>query len=125
MAKQKRNPRILVPFKPHTYELIRRLADLQDTSMAKVILQFFSEIEPMLVDIVVALEAAREAKGRPAAQLITAMAKLQSSIQGMTNKAVDQADMFAGSLSRTTEKLKKSAAKRPVKPVGARKRAAG
>lgn len=123
MPKQKRNPRIIVAFEREQYDLLKRVAELQDTSMAKVVKSFFELAEPMLRDVCVALEAAKEAKGRPAAQVIAAMSRLQASVEEATQQAVDQADMFSGALSRTTKKLKKQAARATEKGSGKRQRA--
>lgn len=120
MPKKYRNPRIPVAFTPSQYDVIHRLAELQGTSMAKVVKQFFEHVEPLLRDVVVALEAAQAAKGRPAAQLISAMANLQTSVQEMTQAAVEQGDMFSGQLERAKKKLRKRAVKAPVKRKRAR-----
>lgn len=118
MSKKLRNPRLQVVFTQQQYDLIRRLAELQDTSASKVVSQFVEHVEPMLRDVVRALEAAAEAKGKPAAKLLAAMADLSSTVQGMTQHAVDQGDMFAGQVERVRKRLRKP-------PVKAKKRAKG
>ena len=121
MAKVKRNPRIIVSFKPEQYELLKRLGELQEVPMSKVVQQLFNQVEPMLREVAVALEAAKAAQGQPAARLIAAMSRLQAAVQGTVEHAVEQGDMFSGQLARTTERLRR----RAVKPSGARKRARG
>lgn len=122
MAKVHRNPRVMVAFEPTEYELLKRLAQLQDTTMSKVVRQFFQQVEPVLREVVAALEAAAQAKGKPAAQLLAAMADLQTRVEGMTQAAVDQADMFAGRLERTRKNLRKAAVKAPEKRKRAKAR---
>lgn len=117
MPKQKRNPRLQVAFEREQFDLIQRLAELQGTSMAKIVKSFFEQVEPMLRDVVVALEAAKQAQGRPAAELLAAMARLQSAAGEMTEKAVSQGDMFAGQIARAAKRVRK----RAQKGVGAKR----
>lgn len=125
MAKVKRNPRIAVVLTPAQYDVVFRLAKLQGTTMSKVLGQLYEQVEPLLRDSVVALEAAAQSKGKPVAQLIEAMSRMQATIQKTTQFAVDQGDMFAGQVARATTTLKKRAAKRAEKPVAKRKRVRG
>lgn len=112
-------PRIALTFSPSQADLVRRLAELQQTSMAKVVLQLLELAEPTMRDLVAALEAAQAAKGKPAAQMLAAMARLQTTVEAITTKAVDQGDLFSGRLERAKKRL----AKAPGKPVRGRKRA--
>lgn len=123
MAKVKRNPRIIVAFKPPQYELIAKLAELESVPMSEVIRQLFTQVEPMLRDVAVALEAAKQAQGQPAAQLIAAMSRLQATVQASVEHAVQQGDMFSGQMGRTVKRLQKRAGRRKEKPAGKRKRA--
>jgi uncharacterized protein (DUF1778 family) len=112
-------PRIALTLTTSQADLFRRMAELQQTSMAKVVLQLVEQVEPAMREVVVALEAAQAAKGRPAAQVLAAMARLQTVVQESTNKAVDQVDMFSGQIERAKKRLNRG----PVKRGRARKRA--
>lgn len=98
--------RIVISMEPERVDVIRRLAYLQQMPMSKVIIQLVEQVEPMLIEIVAALEAAQEAKGKPAAQLIAALSKMQTAVQGASQQAVDQVDMFSGKMTRTIAKVK-------------------
>ena len=119
MAKVKRNPRIIVAFKHEQYDLIAKLAELQEVPMSEIVRDLFTQVEPMLREVAVALEAAKQAQGQPVAKLIAAMSRLQSTMQGAVEHAVQQGDMFSGQVARTTARLRKRAEKAP----GKRKRA--
>lgn len=113
-------PRLVVVLEPHQAEVIRRLAAIEGRPMSTVVRQLIDQVTPTLIDVVAALEAAQEAKGKPAAQLLSAMSRLQASVQSATEKAVDQADMFTGKMHRTIAKVKakaKAGARaKPAKP---------
>jgi hypothetical protein len=111
-------PRLTLTLTASQADLFRRMADLQQTSMAKIVLQFIEQVEPTLREVLVALEAAQAAKGRPAAQVLAAMARLQSTVEAITTKAVDQGDLFAGRLERAKKRLNRG----PVKAARVRKR---
>ena len=98
--------RIVISMEPERVDVIRRLAYLQQMPMSKVVIQLIEQVEPMLIEIVAALEAAQEAKGKPAAQLIAALSKMQTAVQGASQQAVDQVDMFSGKMTRTIAKVK-------------------
>jgi len=88
--------------------------------MARVVLDLIDQVEPTLRELVAALEAAQAAKGKPAAQMLAAMANLQTAVQELTDQAVDQADMFSGKVSRA----RRSIVRASQKAKGKRKRAA-
>lgn len=111
-------PRLTLTLPASQADLVRRLAELERTSMAKVVLQLLEEVEPTMRELLVALEAAQAAKGKPAAQMLAAMARLQTTVQRMTAKAVDQGDLFTGRLERAKKRLNRE----PLKRGRARKR---
>lgn len=111
-------PRISLTLTTAQVDLFRRMAELQQTSVAKVILQLVESVEPTMREVVVALEAAQAAKGRPAAQVLASMARLQTAIEAATAKAVDQGDLFSGRLERAKKRLNRG----PVKASRGRKR---
>jgi len=112
-------PRITLTLSPTQADIVRRLATLERTSMAKVILQLLDQVEPVMRELLVALEAAQAAKGKPAAQVLAAMSRLQTSVQSLTAQAVDQGDLFSGRLERAKKRLNRG----PIKRTKARKRA--
>ena len=88
--------------------------------MAAVVRALLDHVTPSLTQVVAALEAAQEARGKPAAQMLAAMSRLQSSVETLTDHAVNQADMFSGKIARVQRqvkaKAKAGARAKPAKP---------
>lgn len=101
-------PTVRVVVEPHQLALIKRLAFLQRTSMAKVFRQLLDAAEPGLVEVAAALEAAAEARGKPVAQLISALAKLEGVAHAMTKGAKAQGDMFRRQMGKERARLKEA-----------------
>lgn len=117
-------PRIVISCTPERYDLIRRLSVMQEQTMSRTVTDLLEQVEPMLREICAALEAAQQAKGKPAAKLIAALSHMQAAVQDAAAQAVDQVDMFNGRMSREIAKVK-AKAKAPAKSVKRAKPAKG
>lgn len=102
-------PRIVISCSQARHDLIHRLSHLQGQTMSKTVSQLIDQVEPMLMDICAALEAAQQAKGKPAAKLIMALSQMQAVVQDASARAVDQVDMFNGKIARQIAKAKAKA----------------
>jgi hypothetical protein len=87
--------RIQVSFEPHDYELIRRLAELQEQSMSAVVGDLFDSVSPVLERVCVVLEAARKAKRDAHAGIKQQVEKIEVEMRPLVTAALDQFDMFA------------------------------
>jgi len=109
-------PRIVISCTPERYDLIRRLSVMQEQTMSRTVTDLLEQVEPMLREICAALEAAQQAKGKPAAKLIAALSHMQAAVQDAAAQAVDQVDMFSGKMTRTISKVKAGARAKPANP---------
>jgi hypothetical protein len=87
--------RIQVAFEPHDYELIKRLAGLQDQSMSAVVGDLFDSVSPVLERVCVVLEAAKKAKENAHSGIKEQAERIEQEMQPLINAALDQFDMFA------------------------------
>lgn len=116
-------PQLKITFEPEQFQLLKRLSTLEEKPMSKVVKDLFEHVQPMLTEMVVALEAARAAQGKAPQQLLSSMARLNAAVQTATQAAVDQGDMFSGHIARVGKKLEKRAGRPKQGAVRKRKRA--
>jgi hypothetical protein len=131
MAKQKRNPRVYLALKPNEYDVVKRLAVVTGTTMAKALHGQIEAVVPMLEKVVESLEAAR-------AKLLGQAMQLHSDMDQVAARAMDNFDLFAtsaneaaaasgtpaaGLVGQETSGGKSVAARPNQRLVGTRKRA--
>ena len=88
------NPRIVVTVKPPQYELLKRLAAAQHTSMASVFLDLFETVTPVLERVVIALEAATEVQSQATAGLKRSVESAEQALRPLVATAQGQLDML-------------------------------
>lgn len=96
-------PRITITLEPEHYAVVRRLADLQETSMTKVIVQFFGEVAPILSKVADSLEAARRASDEARAKFVRAAEVAEEELRPLAEMVRNQFDFYAYELSRLSE----------------------
>lgn len=110
------NEQLRITMKPGMYPVLKRLAALQQVPMARVVVDLIETAMPTFKELVVALEAVEQAKGKPVAKVLAAMTKLETALHSIGNEAVDQVDMFSGQVSRMKHRAKvKAKVKRRAK----------
>lgn len=149
MATKYRNPRVIVAFKPHEFDIVKRLAAVTGTTMSKALHGQIEAVLPILEKVVESLEAAQRTKGSARAKLVAQAMTLHTDMDEVAAHALNQIDLFAsaaqghaaasanersesagqpqtvgGEARRTREKASPAPATRArVKPQKARKRA--
>jgi hypothetical protein len=111
-------PRLAITLSPEVEDTIRRLASLERVPMSRVVVQLLEHVMPQMQGIVAALEAARDAKGKPAQELLTALTRMQGAVEQAASVAVDQVDMFSGEVARVRKAIKRKPRKAPKKAAG-------
>lgn len=89
-----KKPRIAITLAPGLHQTIRRLAAFQRMSMARVVTELLTEIEPILQSTVAALEDVQRSKGKPAAALVTAMTRMQGAVEQLSQEVTGQLDFL-------------------------------
>lgn len=114
MPTKYRNPRILVAFKPHEFEVIKRLAAVTSTTMSKAVHGQLEAVLPIIEKVVATLEAAKEMEGLPRAKLLAGALKLHAEMDGVAAHALDQFDMFRAAATGSAAALGASVATAPT-----------
>lgn len=96
-------PRITITLEPEHYAVVKRLADLQETSMSKIITQFFGEVSPILSRVADTLEAARRASDDARAKFVRTAEVAEQELRPLAEAVRNQFDFFAEELSRLSE----------------------
>lgn len=96
-------PRITITLEPEHYAVVKRLADLQEMSMSKIITQFFGEVSPILSRVADTLEAARRASDDARAKFVRTAEVAEEELRPLAETVRNQFDFFAGELSRLSE----------------------
>lgn len=103
------NPRITVTLQPAVHALLRRMSELTGNSQSALVSEILEQSSPVFERVVRVLEAANEAKeemrGKVAADLANAQAKLERQL-GLSFEAIDEG--FAP-LLREAEAIKRRA----------------
>lgn len=89
-----KNPRINVTVTPERYELLKRLAGYQGSSMAGLVAETMEMMYPVMERVCVVLEAARRAQETSKEGFRDSIAKAEAEMLPLMYQAVDQFDMF-------------------------------
>lgn len=103
-------PRITITLEPEQHEILRRLADLQGTSMSKIVTDFLGEVTPVLLNVADTLEAAQRASLEARAKFVRTAEIAEEELRPLAEFARDQFNLFAGEIDR----LEKEVSPRPV-----------
>lgn len=95
MATKYRNPRVVVAFKPHEFDVVKRLAAVTGTTMSKALHGQLEAVLPILEKVVESLEAAQRTEGTSRAKLVAQALKLHTEMDEVAAHALDQIDLFA------------------------------
>ena len=87
-------PRIQVTVTESQYQLLKRLAQLQDRSMSAVLSELFDQIEPVYERVAVVLQAALRAQDSMKQGLIAATESAEAELAPMLAQAMGQLDML-------------------------------
>lgn len=103
-------PRITITLEPEQHEILRRLADLQGTSMSRIVTEFLGEVVPILANVVTTLEAAQRSSSDARAKFVRTAETAEAELRPLAEFARNQFDLFAGEISR----LEHASSPRPV-----------
>jgi hypothetical protein len=87
-------PRVQVTFTTAQYELLKRLAELQDRSMGSIITELFEQVHPVLERVAVVLQAAARAQVSAMDGLRTATEAAEAEVRPMVDEAMRQLDLL-------------------------------
>lgn len=94
MSTKYRNPRVIVAFKPHEYDIVKRLAAVTGTTMSKALHGQIEAVLPVLEKVVESLEAAQRTKGAARAKLLAQAMALHTEMDEVAAHALNQFDLF-------------------------------
>ena len=95
------NPRINITVKPERYELLKRLAAHQGTSMSGLVSETMEMMYPVMERVCVVLEAAKQAQESSKEGLRQTIAKAEAELLPMLYQAVGQFDMFVDDAAKS------------------------
>lgn len=96
-----KNPRINLTVTPERYELLKRLAGHQGTSMAGLVGETMEMMYPVMERVCVVLEAAKMAQQSSKEGFRDSIAKAEAEMLPLMYQAVDQFDMFVDDAARS------------------------
>lgn len=111
------NPRISVVVTPERHELLRRLASLQQSSMAQIINETMEMVYPVLERVCVVLEAANKAQETRKDGLRQIVSKAELELLPHLYDAVSQFDLFMCDLEANTGASASPAASDAIRKV--------
>jgi hypothetical protein len=88
------HPRLTICIPSHRHELLKRLAALQGSSMAKVVTETMETVYPVLERVCVVLEAAQRAQDSRKEGLRKAVAKAEQELAPTLYEVISQFDLF-------------------------------
>ena len=97
-----KKPRINLTLQPERYELLRRLAVLQESSMASIIIEVMDSVYPVLERVVIVLEAAKNAKTSQKEGMRKAVETAEEEMMPHMYEAISQFDMFMDEAAKAT-----------------------
>jgi len=95
-----KNPRINITVKPERYELLKRLAGFQGTSMSALVAETMEMIYPVMERVCVVLEAAQRAQESSKEGLRESIARAEEELLPLLYQAVGQFDLFVEDASK-------------------------
>jgi hypothetical protein len=96
-----KNPRINITVTPERYELLKRLAGLQGSSMSGLVSETMDMMYPVMERVCVVLEAAHKAQQTSKEGFRDSIAKAEAELLPMLYQAVGQFDMFVEDAAAT------------------------
>ena len=96
-----KNPRINLTLTPERYELLKRLAGYQSTTMAGIVSETMEMMYPVMERVCVVLEAAKRAQETSKEGFRDSIAKAEAEMLPLMYQAVDQFDMFVDEAARS------------------------
>lgn len=87
-------PRITITLDQHRYELLRRMAGYQGTSMSAIVGELVDTIAPVLERVCVAIESARKAQDSVRSNLARVAEESEAALLPMLEQAMGQLDIF-------------------------------
>lgn len=96
-----KNPRINITVKPERYELLKRLASHQGTTMSGLVSETMEMMYPVMERVCVVLEAAKMAQESSKDGLRKTIAKAEAELLPMLYEAVGQFDMFVDDAAKS------------------------
>jgi len=96
-----KNPRINLTVTPERYELLKRLAGYQGTTMAGLVGETMDMMYPVMERVCVVLEAAKMAQQTSKEGFRESIAKAEAEMLPLMYQAVDQFDMFVDEAARS------------------------
>jgi len=96
-----KNPRINITVKPERYELLKRLASHQGTTMSGLVSETMEMMYPVMERVCVVLEAAKMAQESSKDGLRKTIAKAEAELLPMLYQAVGQFDMFVDDAAKS------------------------
>lgn len=96
-----KNPRINLTVTPERYELLKRLAGFQGTSMSGLVSETMEMMYPVMERVCVVLEAAHRAQETSKEGLRDSIAKAEAELLPMLYEAVGQFDLFVDDAAKS------------------------
>lgn len=96
-----KNPRINLTLTPERYELLKRLAGYQGSTMAGLVSETMEMMYPVMERVCVVLEAAKRAQETSKEGFRDSIAKAEAEMLPLMYQAVDQFDMFVDEAARS------------------------
>lgn len=109
-----KKPRLNLTLEPQRYELLKRLAEQQGTSMSAIVVELLDTVAPVLERVCVAVENARKAQESVKLNLVKTAEEAEASLAPMLAEAMGQLDMFLGACNEAGEGAAEAENPRPV-----------
>lgn len=110
-------PRITITLEPDQHDVLRRLADLQRTSMSKIVAEFLGEVTPILENVANALEAVQRASSDARAKFVRTAEVAEEELRPLAEFARSQFDMFAAEIGRIEQEATGASKGKSPRPV--------
>lgn len=114
-----KNPRIALTLQPYRYDLLKRMAALQGTTMASVVSDVLEELYPVLERVCVALEMAKQAQESSKQGLRESVDRSLGELLPIITASQAQLDMFLGSVETAVKVAVSGAAAQAAAPDAA------
>lgn len=105
--------RVQVSLKPHEYQLLRRLSDLQGRSMSAIVAEIWETVHPVMERVAVVLDAAKKAQLESTSGLRKSAERAEQEIVPLLAQAIDQFDIFLADAGLDASGLHENESGRP------------
>ena len=119
-----KNPRIAITLQPYRYDLLKRIAALQGTTMAALVTDLLDELYPVMERVCVALEMAKQAQESSKQGLRDSVDRSLEELMPILTAGQAQLDMFLGTVELAAKEAAGGAAAEAVRPAAASSTAA-